>query len=95
MPQLAAALAGRLGRPVLDQTGLPGVFEVKLEWSPDLSTIKNPAEDKEYQALESASDPSGLSIFSALQEQLGLKLEARKVPVEFVTIDHVERPSGN
>jgi uncharacterized protein (TIGR03435 family) len=95
MARLAEILAGRLGRPVVDLTGIKGVFDLKLSWTPDPATVRNPAENKESPAVESASDPSGPSIFSALQEQLGLRLEARKVPAEIIVIDHVERPSEN
>lgn len=95
MAQLADILAGRLGHPVVNLTGIKGVFDLKLSWTPDPATVGNPAEIKESPAVESISDPSGPSIFSALQEQLGLRLEARKVPVEIVVIDHVERSSEN
>jgi uncharacterized protein (TIGR03435 family) len=80
---------------VVDLTGIKGVFDLKLSWTPDPATVRNPAENKESPSVESMSDPSGPSIFSALQEQLGLRLEARKVPVEIIVIDHVERPSEN
>jgi len=92
MQRLAEILAGRLGYPVVDLTAIKGVFDLKLNWPPDPDTVRNPAEDKESPAF---SDPSGPSLFSALQEQLGLRLEARKVPTEIVVIDHVERPSEN
>jgi len=95
MARLAEILAGRLGRPVVDLTGIKGVFDLKLSWTPDPAMVKNPAENKESPAVDSMSDPSGLSIFSALQEQLGLRLEARKVPGEIIVIDHVERPAEN
>ncbi|HKD07817.1 MAG TPA: M56 and DUF3738 domain-containing protein [Bryobacteraceae bacterium] len=92
IPRLAEILAGRLGYPVVDLTAIKGVFDIKLNWTPDPDAVRNPAEEKESPAV---SDPSGPSMFSALQEQLGLRLEARKVPVEIVAIDHVERPSAN
>jgi uncharacterized protein (TIGR03435 family) len=95
MAHLAEILAQRLGHPVVDLTGIKGVFDLKLSWTPDPAIFKNPAEDKESPAVDSISDPSGPSIFSALQEQLGLRLEARKVAVEIIVIDHVERPSEN
>ena len=78
MPRLARFLAGpnvRLGRPVIDKTGLDGVFDFSLEWT---------------------TDPDGPSIFTALQEQLGLKLEAKKGPVEVLVVDHAEKvPTDN
>jgi uncharacterized protein (TIGR03435 family) len=95
MARLAEILAGRLGRPVLNLTGINGVFDVKLKWTPDPATVRNPAENKESPSVDSTSDPSGPSIFSALQEQLGLRLEARKVSDEILVIDHLERPSEN
>ncbi len=90
MARLAESLSQRLRQPVVDQTGIKGVFYLKLEWTPDQSLSKNPEETKESPAAE-----SGASIFTALREQVGLKLEARKVPAEIVVVDHVERPSGN
>jgi uncharacterized protein (TIGR03435 family) len=78
---LAATLASIAGRPVLDKTGLTGKYDYKLEYAPDDS--------------QADADPAGPSIFTAVQEQLGLKLEPGKGPVEIVVIDHIERPSGN
>jgi uncharacterized protein (TIGR03435 family) len=85
MGGLARFLAGpnvRLGRPVVDKTGLDGVFDFNLDWSPEGST------EKAADALP--------SIFIALQEQLGLKLESQKGPVEVLVVDHVEKvPTEN
>jgi uncharacterized protein (TIGR03435 family) len=78
---LAGTLASIAGRPVLDKTGLTGKYDYKLEYAPEDS--------------QSDADPAGPSIFTAVQEQLGLKLEAAKGPVEIVVIDHIEKPSGN
>ena len=79
-PVLADQLAARLGRPVIDKTGLTGRYDVTLKWTPD--------------GTEAAPD-SPPSIFTATQEQLGLKLESTKGPVETLVIDHVEEPSPN
>jgi uncharacterized protein (TIGR03435 family) len=84
MDGFANYLSQRLDRPVLDQTGLKGLFEIKLDWSPD--SIQRPGANDDLQ---------GPSIFTALQEQLGLKLEGRKAPVEVLVIDHAEMPSEN
>ncbi len=65
--------------PLVDRTGLIGAWDVHLVWSPDA----NPDDD------------TGPSIYTALQEQLGLKLESTKGPVQVLVIDHVERPSKN
>lgn len=86
MTKLADFLSGQLGSPVTDMTGMKGFFAFTLEWTPD-TRLGEPG---------SASDSApGASIFTALQEQVGLKLEARKRPVVLV-IDHVEKiPTGN
>jgi uncharacterized protein (TIGR03435 family) len=88
MTQLAEALSdvalnGRyiLDRPVLDRTGLSGVYDFVLTWTPD------PA--------GSTPELSGPSLFTAVQEQLGLKLETQKAQVEIFVIDHVEKASAN
>lgn len=74
---LAFSLSGTVGRIILDKTGLTGLYDVDLTWSPE-------------------NDPdSGPSIFTALQEQAGLKLEPAKAPLDVVVIDHLERPSAN
>ncbi len=68
---------------------MQGVFDVKLEWAPDaVQPMKKPVDGSEIQSTAQAAD--GTTIFTALQEQLGLKLEARKVPVEVLVIDHIE-----
>lgn len=83
MPTLAMLLSRQLRQTVLDMTGLTGTYDVQLEWAPDLT---QPPETKE--AEERAAGPS---IFTALQEQLGLKLEARKDPLDVLVIDRAER----
>lgn len=90
MGRLAAALSRRLRRPVVDKTGLGGVYNITLEWTPD-ETQPSPAPTD---PSPPAADNSG-SIFTALQEQLGLRLESQKGPVEILVIDHAERPSEN
>jgi uncharacterized protein (TIGR03435 family) len=80
---LAEQLSRRLGRIVVDKTGLDGRFDLTLKWvSDDLSAAGPDA-------------PSGPSLFTALQEQLGLKLESEKGPVTILVIDHIEPPSDN
>jgi uncharacterized protein (TIGR03435 family) len=80
MQMMTNALSQRLGRPVQDETGLTGTYDFTLEWTPDSST---------GEAAE------GASIFTAIQEQLGLKLESKKAPAPIVVIDKVEKPSEN
>jgi uncharacterized protein (TIGR03435 family) len=75
-------LAWRLGRPVIDQTGLAGRYEFDLKWTED-------------DAAASAPDSGGPSLFTAIQEQLGLKLEPTKGSVPVLVIDHAEQASEN
>ena len=78
-------LAGELsfvGRQVVDRTSLIGSFDVDLEWTPD-SPGAAPSPD------------AGASIFTAIQEQLGLKLEPSTAPLEVIVIDSAERPTEN
>ena len=79
-----ATLLSRFERAiVVDQTGLAGPFEVKLEWTPD---------DGVGPAANAANDiPPSPSIFTAVQEQLGLRLESRKGPLDVLVIDHAEK----
>jgi bla regulator protein BlaR1 len=83
-----------LDRPVIDKTGITGLFDIHLEFVLDDTThAVLPANRGD---LVYPEDPvGGTSIFSAVQEQLGLKLEATKGPGEFLVVDHVERPSEN
>jgi uncharacterized protein (TIGR03435 family) len=80
MWQLVQALEDQLNSMVLDETGLTGNYDYTLEWRPD-------------DAMH--ADSSGPSLFTALKEQIGLKLEMQKRPVDVVVIDHIEKPSQN
>lgn len=82
MAQLAASLAPFVSRFTVDHTGLAGGFDVELTWVPDGPTAAAP-------------DSPGPSIFTALQEQLGLKLVSEKGPVAVLVVDHLEGPSAN
>ncbi len=77
---LASALSAQAGRAVVDRTGLAGFFEADLEFSPDALT-------------DAASERP--SLFTALEEQLGLKLEPQTAPVEVLVIEQIERPTPN
>jgi uncharacterized protein (TIGR03435 family) len=90
MPEFVRVLSQVLGRTVTDQTGFSGVFDINLAFLPDDSTAGLPAPPPEAISAGTASP----SIFSAVQ-QLGLRLESTKGPVEVLVIDHVERPSAN
>jgi uncharacterized protein (TIGR03435 family) len=88
---LAKVLSDQLSRSVQDRTALKGVFDFVLEWEPDTQSIG--ADDT---PAPSAGVRTGPSLFSALQEQLGFRLEPRKGPVEILVIDHIERtPTEN
>jgi uncharacterized protein (TIGR03435 family) len=91
---LVIMLTSAAGRPVIDKTGLTGKYDYKLEYSADSVSAVAPGGDSTGAAAPD-SEPSGPNIFTAVQEQLGLKLESAKGPVAIVVIDHVEKPSGN
>jgi uncharacterized protein (TIGR03435 family) len=88
--KLVTVLAGPTGRIVLDRTGIEGNFDFKLEWMPDAAHMPliNGARPPEGSA-------EGASIFTAVQEQLGLKLESTKGPVEVLVIERAERATEN
>ena len=85
------------GRVVIDATGLKGSYDFTLNWTPDDTHVAQSSTTGAGQGPTNTSPPESttLSFFTALQEQLGLKLESRKAPVEVLVIDHVERPSEN
>jgi uncharacterized protein (TIGR03435 family) len=93
MKQLANVLADVLGRPVVDKTGFTGTFDVKLEFTPEGTTFGDFGPPPG--GLTPGFDTSGPSIFTALQDQLGLKLESQKGPGEILVIDHAEKASEN
>ena len=85
---------GGLGRPVVDQTGLKGNYDLQLKWDPDLdATAMMPGPSAG--AGPAPPDTTGPSIFTAIQDQLGLKLKATEGPVEELMIVNVEKPSDN
>ncbi len=92
MEDLARALGGPAGRPVIDRTGLQGRFNFKIQFTQDPSTIRLPPGVEP--PVASDDGPTFPSIFSALGE-LGLKLESTKGPREFLVIDHIEKASEN
>jgi uncharacterized protein (TIGR03435 family) len=89
MSKLALALAGFTSHVVLDNTGLNGGFDFKLEWAqdhPEESTLSN---------IEESLGMTGPSIYNALQDQLGLKLQHATGPVETLVVDAIDRPTPN
>jgi bla regulator protein blaR1 len=88
--QIANAIANFIGRTVVDKTGLSGNYDANLTWTPDQMPQRPPGAPE-----PPPIDPNGPSIFTALQEQLGLKLDSQKGPVAVLVIDRVERPKEN
>jgi uncharacterized protein (TIGR03435 family) len=89
MSLFAANLSKYLGRAVVDKTGLDSAYEISLKWTPDETQAFSPPTGP---AAVDASEPS---IFGAVQEQLGLRLDSQKGPVEVLVIDHAEKPDAN
>lgn len=93
---LASWLTLNLRTRVVDKTGLTGVYDFKLKWAPERSRSAVPAGDAPTgQPAVTSSDPTGPTLLDAVQDQLGLKLESGKGPVDIIVIDHIEKPSGN
>ncbi len=84
LEMLALNLSNELGRRVIDKTGLGGKYDFELKWEP-----------RQAAEPDLSADPEGPSIFTALQEQLGLRLEPAKGPVEVLVIDRAQKPSKN
>jgi uncharacterized protein (TIGR03435 family) len=96
MTDLADWLAGLLETSVYDKTGLNGVYKFDLVFTPEALRAASTAPPRLHLPGEQPVDPaSGPSLFRALQEQLGLKLEAVKGPLEVLVIDHAEKPTEN
>jgi uncharacterized protein (TIGR03435 family) len=90
MPLFVNVLADMLARPVIDQTNFTGPFDVHMRWTPDESTPGRRSGETLPETSESAP-----SFITALEEQLGVKLETGKGPVETINIEHAEKPVGN
>jgi uncharacterized protein (TIGR03435 family) len=101
LQMLAEVLSRQLGRIVLDKTGLTGNYDFKLHWTPDENESGmfrgpgGPGGGKLGGDGPPPPDPNGPSLFTALQEQLGLKLDSQKGPIEIIVIDRIEKPSEN
>lgn len=91
MTYFAWILSQMLDQPVIDQTGLRQYYDFKLEWTPE------PPPDLGARGGADASLPptNGPDLYTAIREELGLRLESHKGPVEVMIIDHIERPSEN
>ena len=93
MAEFAEFLQARiLDRPVVDQTGITGRFDFTLEWRPDVAQVGPPGGPAPQLPPEVEARPD---LFTAIQEQVGLKLESTKAPVDAYVIDKVQKPSEN
>lgn len=98
---LASALSNRTGRKVIDKTGLTGQYDISLKWTPEEGEgpmFRGPGGGPPGGAGPAQRPPDDASappLFTALQEQLGLKLESEKGPVEVVVVDRVQKPTAN
>jgi uncharacterized protein (TIGR03435 family) len=85
MERVASLLQGGASdRPILDRTNLAGAFDMDIQWGPEANGLS---------ADGAASSSDATSIFTAVTEQLGLKLESRREPMDVLVIDHVEHPT--
>ena len=96
MDFLAHALSGILGRTVVDKTGLTGTYDFSLNWTPD-QNMRGALGGPQGGPPEgdAAPDTTGPTLFTAVQEQLGLKLEPQKGAVDVIVIDHIDPPTEN
>jgi uncharacterized protein (TIGR03435 family) len=95
LDELVSLLAQTVRRTVVDRTGLTGKFDFYMKWTPDNLPPRAPGTPADLPVRVNGVefDPNGPSIFTALQEQLGLRLESTRGPIDVLVIDHVERPS--
>jgi uncharacterized protein (TIGR03435 family) len=89
MAKLADTLSRMLGSPVVDMTSIQGIFSFKLEWTPESAQRAAGPDGAPTDAV------LGPSLFTVLQQELGLKLEPKKEPIEVFIIDKAEKPSEN
>jgi uncharacterized protein (TIGR03435 family) len=92
---LAGALAQILGRTVIDKTELQGLYDFKLRWTPEVGQTIGPSGPPPPGVVPPPVDPSGPSLVTAIQDQLGLKLDSMKEPVQVLLIDAVQKPTEN
>jgi uncharacterized protein (TIGR03435 family) len=89
IPFFLSMLSRQLGRSIIDRTGLTSNYDFTLRWSPDNGATASP------NASDSSQSDSLPSVFTAVQEQLGLKLESTKAPAQVLVVDHIEKPTEN
>lgn len=95
MSTLVTILSRNLGRTVIDKTGLKGDYDFTLVYNPDDGGVASAPRPPDGSTPTAGAPDPGASIFTALQEQMGLKLESTKAPVDVVVIDHIEKPTEN
>jgi uncharacterized protein (TIGR03435 family) len=96
MTHLADMLSNQLGRPVTDETGLTGLYDFTLEYAPGASIGPLPPPPPGVDGGTTASTPDAADLFSAIQAQIGLKLQQKKGPVDLLVIDRLEKvPTEN
>jgi uncharacterized protein (TIGR03435 family) len=91
MDLIASSLAGGsdgVGRPILDKTGLTGMFDFAIEFVPQFKGSSRPPGNFQ-------PDATGPTFMEALKDQLGLKLESQTGPVDFLVVDYIEEPPAN
>jgi uncharacterized protein (TIGR03435 family) len=96
---LVQILSTQLGRTVVDKTGLTGKYDYSWQFVPSAALIRQfggaTPDSASGNSSGIPSDPDGTDLFTAVAEQLGLKLESGKGPVEIIVIDHIQKPSDN
>jgi uncharacterized protein (TIGR03435 family) len=95
---IATMLSSQLGQPVHDSTGLKGKYAVTLSWvtgPPGAGRGAAVAQPEAGSPIAESSEPEGPTLIEALQSQLGLRLEPKKVTVQVLVVDHVEKPTEN
>jgi uncharacterized protein (TIGR03435 family) len=90
---LVPLLTNAAGRPVVDKTGLTGLYDFTLRWAFDPGQGSGPLAGPGPGVPVAASDPDAPTLFTALQEQLGLKLDSQRMAMDVVVIDRIERPT--
>jgi uncharacterized protein (TIGR03435 family) len=102
MEELAERLGSQLGKPVVDRTGLTGQYEFTLYFSPEglvspMGGLRIPQPSAPPGAVEAPNEAENApSLQTAIQEQLGLRLESKKLPLDLIVIDHIEKdPTEN
>jgi uncharacterized protein (TIGR03435 family) len=93
LAMLSAVLGRSVGRPVVDRTGVEGYFNFTLDFAPEAGIAGPLPPDEPRRDAPARSDAP--SLFTALQEQLGLKLEATRAPVDVLVIDRASQPTEN